>query len=81
MKKGIIVSAVAVALIFSACNNSTTKSDSSKSETATQTFNLDTTKLKTGDTYYQCEMHPEVISDKTGNCQKCGMELSEMKKR
>jgi|GEM_PF-1988293 hypothetical protein len=25
---------------------------------------------------YNCSMHPEVISDKPGNCPKCGMELS-----
>jgi Cu(I)/Ag(I) efflux system membrane fusion protein len=24
---------------------------------------------------YTCPMHPEVISDKPGNCPKCGMEL------
>lgn len=24
---------------------------------------------------YTCEMHPEVISDKSGKCPKCGMEL------
>ncbi len=24
---------------------------------------------------YTCSMHPEVISDKPGNCSKCGMEL------
>ena len=25
---------------------------------------------------YSCEMHPEVISAKAGNCPKCGMELT-----
>jgi Cu(I)/Ag(I) efflux system membrane fusion protein len=25
---------------------------------------------------YSCEMHPEVIKDKPGNCPKCGMELT-----
>ena len=24
---------------------------------------------------YTCPMHPEVLSDKPGNCPKCGMEL------
>ena len=28
---------------------------------------------------YTCTMHPEVITDKPGNCPKCGMELVEMK--
>jgi membrane fusion protein, copper/silver efflux system len=26
-------------------------------------------------TVYTCPMHPEVTSDKPGNCPKCGMEL------
>ena len=25
--------------------------------------------------FYTCEMHPEVVSDKSGNCPKCGMKL------
>lgn len=24
---------------------------------------------------YTCPMHPEVVSDKPGNCPKCGMKL------
>ena len=28
---------------------------------------------------YTCTMHPEVISDKPGNCPKCGMNLVEKK--
>ena len=30
---------------------------------------------KPGATLYTCPMHPEVISDKPGKCQKCGMTL------
>lgn len=81
MKKSIIIAAAAIAFMFAACNNSANKTDSSKSETTTQTFNLDTTKLKSGETFYQCEMHPEVLSDKPGSCPKCGMDLVEMKKQ
>ena len=33
-----------------------------------------------GDTIYQCEMHPEVTSDKAGKCPKCGMDLVQVKK-
>ncbi len=28
-------------------------------------------------TVYSCSMHPEVTSDKSGKCPKCGMELTE----
>lgn len=45
-----------------------------------QAFNPDTAKLKAGETFYQCKMHPEVLSEKPGNCPKCGMELSKMKR-
>ena len=32
-------------------------------------------KLSPGDEYYTCPMHPEVVSDKEGDCPKCGMHL------
>ncbi len=37
-----------------------------------------TPKSKTVKVQYTCTMHPEVISDKPGNCPKCGMELVKM---
>jgi Cu(I)/Ag(I) efflux system membrane fusion protein len=76
MRKIIISAAFAViiSLGFIACNNSSTKTD----ETNTS---LDTTKLKTGETFYQCEMHPEVLSDKPGSCPKCGMDLKKIEKK
>lgn len=89
MKNKIILSATVIALIFSACNDSSVKKESTnsvnatsaKEESTTQIFNLDTTKLKTGAKYYQCEMNPDVISDKPGTCPKCGMDMTEIKKR
>lgn len=74
IKETLFVTAVTIAVLVGACNSSTNQS-------TTQTFNLDTTKLKSGETFYQCEMDTEVLSDQAGDCPKCGMELSEMKKQ
>lgn len=79
MKKIIIISAAAIALMLGACNSSSKKTEQTNS--TSQIFNLDTTKLKSGETFYQCDMDPEVLSDKAGDCPKCDMELTEMKKK
>ena len=76
MKKIILLSAVACMSLISACNS--TKVEQGNGE---QVFNLDTTKLAKGDTFYQCEMNPEVLSDKPGNCPKCGMNLEKIEKK
>jgi len=67
MKKSILVTfAIAVlSLTFTACNNS--KPSNSNVEV----------KL-TEKAEYTCTMHPEVRSDKPGNCPKCGMALVKM---
>lgn len=80
MKKIIFLSATAFILILGACKSSSTNSDKKDSVGASQTFNLDTTKMKSGDPFYQCTMNREVISDKEGKCPKCGMDLTKMKK-
>ncbi len=36
--------------------------------------------LDSGASYFICEMHPEVVSDKAGDCPLCGMHLEERKK-
>lgn len=80
MKKIIILSATALALMLDACNSSSNKTEQTNS--TSQIFNLDTTKLKSGETFYQCVcMDPEVLSDKAGDCPKCDMELTEIKKK
>jgi len=33
-----------------------------------------------GSTYYTCPMDPEIVSDKPGNCPKCGMKLTPIQK-
>lgn len=87
MKKPAFLSLAILSLLLGACdstmnNNSHLGSnDSTKTKVATQNFNLDTTKLKSGDSFYQCEMNPEILSDKPGSCPTCGMDLSEIKKK
>jgi len=64
MKKTILIAtlAFAMAITFDACNNSMTNSAS----VATKTVEKEV---------YNCSMHPEVRSDKPGDCPKCGMQL------
>ena len=69
----IIASLAIFTLVFSSCGNSSTENKEATS--------IDTTKLKTGDVFYQCEMNPEVISDKAGTCPKCGMDLVKVEKK
>jgi Zn finger protein HypA/HybF involved in hydrogenase expression len=67
MKKSILIAllAVSLAFTFNACNNSTPKSTAAESTAATKGV-------------YTCTMHPEVRSDKPGDCPKCGMKLVKM---
>jgi hypothetical protein len=51
---------------FTACNNGA--SDEGGASTDAKT---------TASVQYTCPMHPEVISDKRGDCPKCGMALVE----
>ena len=84
----VILSSVAIAMMLGACNGSSSKSEPTKltdstttpAVNASQTFNFDTTRLKSGESFFQCDMDPEVISDKAGSCPKCGMDLTEIKK-
>lgn len=78
MKTTIILSAVAIALTIGACNNSSTKSEPKND---VQQSDIDTTKLKTGESFYQCPMHPEEMSDKQSSCSKCGMDLEKVEKK
>jgi len=89
MKKTTFLSTVLIALILGACNSSSDKNEqtilndsvAAKGGSRSQTFNLDTTKLKKGDVFYQCEMDHEILSDKPGTCPKCEMDLTEIKKK
>lgn len=72
MKKILIVLTVAFSLGVIACNST------KKSEEVSQNFHLDTTKLKLGQPFYQCEMHHEINSDKMGICPNCKMDLTKL---
>lgn len=81
MNKLMIILAFATTLLFNACTNLSNKTEPVNQNGNTQTFNLDTTKLNAGASFYQCEMDKEVISDMPGKCPKCGMDLTEIRKK
>ena len=45
-------------------------------ENKQQTGGQDSVKTEAVKTEYTCPMHPEVISDKPGQCPHCGMDLA-----
>jgi len=68
MKKNLLIAVFALFAItmLSSCGSSSTKEKTvSEKESAAVT--------------YTCPMHPEVTSDKPGDCPKCGMALVEKK--
>ncbi|MBC7934236.1 MAG: hypothetical protein H7Y86_02590 [Rhizobacter sp.] len=78
MKK-IILSAIVMAFVFTACNSN---SDKAKEATPAETTTMDTiTKPEVmkpaAEQLYSCSMHPEVIGKKDEKCSKCGMKLTE----
>jgi hypothetical protein len=61
-------------------NDKTEKTGSAcgkQSEKGTTKMKGTKSEKKEGIKTYSCSMHPEVISDKSGNCPKCGMTLIE----
>lgn len=72
MKKIILL--ISIPIMLSACSSS--KSSANNSEK----FSLDTTKLVSGNAFYQCPMNPEVLSKEPGECPKCGMALEKITK-
>lgn len=78
MKKVIILSFAAFAITLGACNNTATKTEEKNQP---QQSSIDTAKLKSGDEFYQCEMHHEVTSAQPGSCPKCGMYLKKIVKQ
>lgn len=77
MKK-LILSCLAIAFVFVACNSN---SDKVKDTTPTKTTTMDTiTKPEimkpVAEQLYACSMHPEVTGKKDEKCSKCGMKLT-----
>lgn len=64
--KNIIFCSIAVAFLFTACNQKAKEAE---------TKNLETT--KSASQLYACSMHPEVTGKKGEACSKCGMKLTE----
>ena len=65
--KSIKVLMIAVITILSVSAFSQTKAKSKAQQT------------KTTESVYTCTMHPEVCSTKKGKCNKCGMDMTEIK--
>lgn len=61
----IVLFAISMALVFHACDNSMPKNPVIESKADEKVV-------------YTCTMHPEIQSDKPGDCPKCGMELVKM---
>jgi len=72
MKKALAI--ISFAFVMASCS-------SSKDGSSTSKFALDTTKVASGKTFYQCPMHLEVLSSESGDCPKCGMALESVVKQ
>ncbi|WP_036678938.1 heavy metal-binding domain-containing protein [Daejeonella oryzae] len=69
MKSFLIVFFATISILFFACTSSEKKTNTSADSNAVQTAGLT----------YTCPMHPEVISNKPGQCPQCNMDLVEKK--
>jgi len=74
MKKVTLFISISLIVLMNACSSTKTNSPS-------QSFKFDTTTVKSGEVFYQCPMHPAVISDKPGDCPVCGMPLEKIVKQ
>ena len=76
--KNVILSALVMAFVFTACNSNSVKA---KEATSKENTTMDTTTKPAimkpvAEQLYACSMHPEVIGKKDEKCSKCGMNLT-----
>ncbi|MFV5700615.1 DUF3347 domain-containing protein [Flavobacterium sp. XS2P12] len=64
--KNIILSSIACAFLFTACNQKNKETEAGKPVATKTTSEL-----------YSCPMHPEITGEKGAECPECGMELTE----
>jgi hypothetical protein len=78
MKSKLIIIAFA-AVCFAACSNQAQKIESTETKQDSTKKDSSIIAPEAGDrVMYQCPMHPEEISDKPGQCSKCGMDLEKI---
>ncbi len=70
-KAYLLIFIAAIVALFGIYSFTTAYSYEMSTSSASSSSILDSTDTKT----YTCPMHPEVISDKPGECPKCGMDL------
>ena len=73
MKKILVVFTLAAAL-FACKGNENKEENAAAAATVTETSQTDSSAAETK-VQYTCPMHPDVVKDGPGTCDKCGMDL------
>lgn len=73
MKKYILLLSIP-AMLF-ACKGNENNANTGATDSSAVTTSVDTATAPATAAQYTCPMHPDVLSDKPGQCPQCGMEL------